>query len=115
MNIRFVISAVYSVATLCGSVSELPEKIVQKETFIGPVYRECEEAAEKTDAVKNAILSNLYLPGFDVNSDGAFDETDSLQINETRKQKKKRKLPRKPQGSQRNRQQLQNRQSLSRK
>ena len=88
MNIRFVISAVYSVATLCGSVSELPEKIVQKETFIGPVYRECEEAAEKTDAVKNAILSNLYLPGFDVNSDGAFDETDSLQINETRKQKK---------------------------
>ena len=88
MNIRFVISAVYSVATLCGSVSELPEKIVQKETFIGPVYRECEEAAEKTDAVKNAILSNLYLPGFDVNSDGAFDEADSLQINETRKQKK---------------------------
>ena len=88
MNIRFVISAVYSVATLCGSASGLPEKMVQKETFIGPVYRECEEAAEKTDTVKNTILSNLYLPGFDVNSDGVFDEADLLQINETRRQKK---------------------------
>jgi GH25 family lysozyme M1 (1,4-beta-N-acetylmuramidase) len=87
MNIRFMISAVYSVATLCGSVSELPEKMVQKETFIGPVYRECEEAAEKTDSVKNVILSNLYLPGFDVNSDGVFDEKDTVQINETRRQK----------------------------
>ena len=59
-----------------------------EETFIGPVYRECEEAAEKTDSVKNTILSNLYLPGFDVNSDGVFDESDTAQINETRRQKK---------------------------
>ena len=86
MNIRFMISAVYSVVALCGGIAELPDKLPENTNVTGPVYQ-AEKNAENTESTLNKI-TEIYLPGFDINGDGVFDTRDSEQITETRKQKK---------------------------
>ena len=85
MNIRFMISAVYSVVALCGGIAEFPDKLPEYTSVTGPVYQ-AEKNAETTESTLNKI-TEIYLPGFDVNGDGTFDAKDSEQIAETRKQK----------------------------
>ncbi len=100
MDLKFVVTAVYSVLSLCGGFNELPDsKLTSFDINIaGPVFQSAEPGVYTTESFPSAIKSNdtkqidmisgMYIPGFDINRDGQFDDKDVEEINSLRKQKK---------------------------
>lgn len=90
MNIKFVVSAVYSVLAVCGIFCEMPgiDAADVNQNFIGPVYQKCAEKSDNVPQIFN-LASGLYVPGFDINHDGVLNNTDIEQIYITRRETKR--------------------------
>lgn len=73
IDMRLVASALYSAAALCGSFTEIPEDTAVN--VVGPI-------AEVIEFKDFSLMSEAYVPGFDVSGDGVFNAEDIIRINE---------------------------------
>lgn len=85
VDMRFMVSVVYSALSLCGNVSDLPEQ-----TPVYPFVQESIKSIESTEVRKDwsYVVSGVYVPGFDINNDGKFDLNDVAQIQVSRDNKR---------------------------
>lgn len=95
MNIKFVVSAVFSVLAVCGSFREIPDACAAgvNRSYIGPVYQNSAEDSDNVPQIFN-LASGLYVPGFDINHDGVLNNSDIEQIYTTRRENKHKILQR---------------------